>query len=164
MDLVVANSVIAAIAFTATAVAAYLFYRQLPRRHNFLPVRNEDVDIWRNRVSSEQMALTKAVLETVCDAFPFDRSDAWRFRPDDKLRTIYESFYPRGLGLPDGFEYESLFDELYAKFRVPKHSISELWATEPTLADIVDCCLRHSRHFALTGPSGDHSDRSDLGH
>lgn len=83
------------------------------------------------------------MLETFCDAFPFERTDVWRFRPDDKIRSIYESFYPTRLGLADAMEYESLFGALNNKFGVPKNSIRELWAKEPTLADLVRCCIRY---------------------
>jgi hypothetical protein len=145
MELVVAESIVAAIAGTATAVAAYLFYRQIPTHRDFLSNRHEDLVVWENSFSLERMAFTKAVLEAVCHAFPFDQTDVWRLRPDDKLRTIYESFYPAGLGLPDGLEYSSLFDALHTKFRVPKKSIGELWEKEPTLADIVACCIRYNR-------------------
>lgn len=162
MERAATESVIATIAVLATAVVAYLFYRQARPRRDFLANRPEDLDVWRDYASPERLEFARTVLEAVCDAFPFKRRDIWRFRPDDKLQAIYESFYPRGLGLPDGLEYENLFDTLHKRFRVPKVTIRKLWAREPTLADIVACCLRYCHQAGVTEPSGGHSERSDL--
>jgi hypothetical protein len=142
MELVVAESLVAGIAAIAMSVAAFMFYRQIPPRRDFLSNREKDIGVWEGRFP-ECLTLAKTVLEEFCDAFCFARIDVWRFRPDDKIRVIYESRYSPGLGLPDALEYEELFGVLNRKFRIPKNSIHELWAKDPTLAALVECCVRY---------------------
>jgi hypothetical protein len=143
VELAVAESMVATIAVIALAFVAYLFYRQIPPRRSLLSARQEDVDAWAERVFTEQIEFTRTVLEAICDAFALERDHAWRLRPDDHLRDLYDALYPRGLGLPDDLEYESLFDALRKDFRVPKKTLLELLASEPPLADVVACCIRY---------------------
>jgi hypothetical protein len=141
MELVVANVVVATVAISVVAALVYRFYRQVPPRRAFVRNRQSDVAIWEGLVGPAQLSRVESVLAATCEAFLLKRSDAWRLRPGDTLRAMYESSYPPKLGLPDALEYEFLFRALHTEFGVPEASIRDLWAENPTLADMVALCL-----------------------
>lgn len=73
--------------------------------------RESQEDAWRRRYyNAESMAKADAVLRMVCEAFLFNRDSRYRFVPDDRLRHIYQSCYPRWKfwRFGDSMELESL--------------------------------------------------------
>jgi hypothetical protein len=129
------------IAAAIVAVLAHRFYRQMPPRYVLLKGREESQSLWESLVGSEQLPRVHEILLATCDAYLLKRSDAWQLRPDDTLRSIYEDAYPPGFGLADTLEHEIMFDTLHKTFGVPEDTIRALWRGEPTLADVVSCCL-----------------------
>jgi len=140
-DLPLPIVLILAVSIAVVSWLAWRFYHQVPPRRAFVASRDSDIGAWEANISSGNLTLAQAVLEEVCDAFLFKPTDAWRLRPDDKLRSIYGAAYPSKLGLPDAMEYEILFDALHRKFSVTKRQLRNLWASEPTLGDLVAICV-----------------------
>lgn len=134
---------VTAISFVAIVVALmYRFYRRVPPRRAFVLNRKDSIAHWEAIVSPEQLPRVHAILIATCDVYLFKRTDAWRLRPDDRLKAIYDSIYPPKLGLADTLEGVFMFDALQKEFGVPESEIRHLWKSDPTLADVVACCLK----------------------
>jgi len=58
--------------------------------------------------------------------------------------TIYEHTYPPKLTLGDALELETLTDRLEHRFRLSSDDLCALWASDPTLLDIVKRCIECS--------------------
>jgi hypothetical protein len=135
-----------AFVFIAIAVALVLrFRRRVPPPRSFVRDREEDRSLWEAIATQKQMSLVHAILVATCDAYLLDSSDAWRLRPTDKVKSIYQSFYPRGTSLGDTLEHETLFDALHQQFGVSESMLHHLVRRNATLADLVASCLNPSR-------------------
>jgi hypothetical protein len=130
---------------TIAVVLVLRFRRKVPPRRSFVRDREEDRSLWETVATAEQIPRVHAILVATCDAYLLEPSDAWRLRPTDKVKTVYESLYPSGTSLGDTLEHETLFDALHEHFRVPESTLRHLLRRNATLADLVVNCLNPTR-------------------
>jgi hypothetical protein len=139
----------------ATVLAlAIKFNRAVPPARAFVRERVSSEQTWSDLYRDDTLNVASSVLDSLCDAFLFKRSDKWRLWPSDRLRDIYEAQYPPALGLADTLEHVFLVDDLGRRFDVPEEALFALWKKDPSIQDLVETCASHAGN-AAPSPGGD---------
>jgi hypothetical protein len=145
IDPLLAQLLVLGIAAAVVGGLVWRFQRWPPARRSFVQDRAPEPGRWEDVLGAERLPFARSVLETCCEAFLFDRTDAWRLWPEDTLRAIYKHSYPPQSGLADALEYESLVEQLETRFGIPEETTAALLASDPTLLAVVSYCHEHAR-------------------
>lgn len=113
--------------------------RRLPAPYN---EREFDEQTWRCRFGSD-FCLADRLMAVVCEAFRFDPTDRFKFRPEDSVADIYSTLYPKPtrwykLEQPDILEINFLIDGLEETFGITFDDSDSQLEKVTTFAQIVD--------------------------
>lgn len=89
-------------------------------------------ELWRRRFPEASKQSIREFLALFTSAFAFKEKHALKFAPQDELLAIYRALYPSRL-MPDTLEFETLNDDLKAKYKI---SLGELWNDHLTLGEL----------------------------
>lgn len=87
---------------------------------------------WRRAFPDASKADIREFLTLFVDAFAFSGNNRLKFRPDDKILSIYRALYP-SRWMPDAMEVETLATEIERRYGF---SFGSVWTEDLTLSDL----------------------------
>lgn len=124
------TSTIIIVSLVAAAVAwSVLFGGRLPKPYH---VRTCQGKGWRTAFPSSSKQDIREFLSVFVDAFAFSQKEKLKLNPEDQLLQIYRAIYP-SRWTPDALEFETLAEDIQAKYGV---SLESVWHDTLTLGEL----------------------------